>query len=109
MKTARTAWNTVSRANPGMFPTKNPFERMGLQSMSRETPFATYDELRVFRAKAVEMGYGSIATGALLGWESLQRKHHIYTAFMAEHYRPDARAGHVYVVNPKTGAAIGLR
>jgi hypothetical protein len=26
MKTARTAWNTVSRANPRVFPPKNPFD-----------------------------------------------------------------------------------
>ena len=32
MKTARTSWNTVSRANPGVFPLKNPFEKMGLTS-----------------------------------------------------------------------------
>src|ERR1700736_3414560 len=38
MKTARTAWNAVSRANPSVFPPKNPFEKMGLQSNSRETP-----------------------------------------------------------------------
>jgi hypothetical protein len=103
MKTARSAWNTVSRANPGVFPAKNPFEKMGLQSTNRETPFATYQELQTFRSKAIEMGYQSIATGALLGWEFLQREHHIYTAFKAEHYRPDAHAGHVHVVNPKTG------
>ena len=30
MKTARNAWNTISRANPGVFPLKNPFEKMGL-------------------------------------------------------------------------------
>jgi hypothetical protein len=88
MKTARGVWNTVSRANPGKFPVKNPFEKMGLQSTSRETPFATFAELQVFRAKAVETGFQSIATGALIGWEFLQREHHIYTAFKAEHYRP---------------------
>jgi hypothetical protein len=102
MKTARSAWNTVSRANPGMFPAKNPFERMGLQSKSRETPFATYEELQSFRSKAMDMGYRSIATGALIAWEFLQREHHIYTAFMAEHYRPHDHPGHVHVVNPKT-------
>jgi hypothetical protein len=102
MKTARGAWNTVSRAQPGMFPAKNPFEKMGLQSTSRETPFATFAELQAFRSKAVEMGYQSIATGALIGWEFLQREHHIYTVFKAEHYRPDNHSGHVHVVNPKT-------
>jgi hypothetical protein len=30
MKTARGAWNTVSRANPGLFPPHNPFEKMGV-------------------------------------------------------------------------------
>jgi len=102
MKTARSAWNTVSRANPGVCPAKNPFEKMGLQSTSRETPFETFAELQAFRSKAVQMGYQSIATGALIAWEFLQREHHIYTAFMAEHYRPDDHPGHVHVVNPKT-------
>jgi hypothetical protein len=102
MKTARSAWNTVSRAHPGVFPSKNPFERMGLQSTSRETPFATLAEMQLFRAKAVEMGFQSIATGALIAWEFLQREHHIFTAFMVEHYRPNKHPGHVHVVNPKT-------
>jgi hypothetical protein len=102
MKTARSAWNTVSRAHPAVVPAKNPFERMGLQSTSRETPWARFDELQAFRAKAVQMGYQSIATGALIAWEFLQREAHIYIRFMAEHYRPDHHPGHVFVVNPKT-------
>jgi hypothetical protein len=88
MKTARTAWNTVSRANSAMFPAKNPFEKMGLQSTNRETPHADLDELKAFRAKAVEMGFQSIATGALIGWEFVQREAHIFIRFMTKHYRP---------------------
>jgi hypothetical protein len=76
MKTARTAWNAISRAHPGLFPPRDPFERMGLQSNSRETPHATFPELVAFRAKAIEMGYTSLATGALIGWELLQREAH---------------------------------
>src|SRR3982074_3406136 len=75
---------------------------MGLQSTSRETPFATFAELQAFRAKAVETGFQSIATGALIGWEFLQREHPIYTAFQPEHYPPDNHPGHVHVENPKT-------
>jgi hypothetical protein len=107
MKTARTAWNTVSRANASLFPAKNPFEKMGLQSTSRETPHATYEELKAFRSKAVEMGYQSIATGALHGWELVQREAHIYIRFMAEHYRPPAHPDHVWVVNYKTKVESG--
>ena len=66
---------------------------MGLQSTSRETPFATFAELQAFRAKAVETGFQSIATGALIGWEFLQREHHIYTAFQAEHLSEWKNAG----------------
>jgi hypothetical protein len=77
MKTARGAWNTVSRANPGLFPPRNPFEKMGLQSTSRETPHANFAELVSFRAKAIEMSYPSLATGALIGWES--RGAHLYS------------------------------
>ena len=102
MKTARTAWNTVSRANPRAFPPKNPFEKMGLQSNSRETPHATFAELAAFRAKAIEMGYPSLATGALIGWELLQREAHMFIRFVAEHYRPPSRPNHVYVINYKT-------
>ena len=102
MKTARGAWNTVSRANPGIFPAKNPFEKMALQSTKRETPHATFPELAVFRAKAIEMGYPSLATGVLIGWELLQRKAHIFIRFTADHYRPDSRPNHVYVINYKT-------
>jgi hypothetical protein len=97
MKTARGAWNTISRAHPQMFPPKNPFEKMGLQSTSRETPHADFDELAAFRAKALDLGYPSLATGVLIGWEWLQRKAHIFIRFMAEHYRPDSRPNHVYV------------
>ncbi len=104
MKTARNAWNTVSRANPGVFPLKNPFERMGLVSGdTRETPHANFDQLMTFRAKAVEMGYPSLATAALIGWELLQRKAHIFVRFMADHYRPADRPNHIYVINWKTG------
>ncbi|MDH2385470.1 hypothetical protein [Bradyrhizobium sp. CER78] len=102
MKTARSAWNTISRAHPGAFPPKNPFERMGLQSTSRETPHATFAELVAFRAKAIEMGYSSLATGALIGWELLQREAHIFIRFMVDHYRPPSRPDHVYVINYKT-------
>jgi hypothetical protein len=102
MKTARGAWNTISRAHPHTFPPKNPFEKMGLQSKSRETPHANFAELAAFRAKAFELGYPSLATGVLIGWEWLQRKAHIFIRFMAEHYRPDSRPNHVYVINYKT-------
>jgi hypothetical protein len=63
MKTARGAWNTVSRANPGLFPPKNPFEKIGLRSTSRETPNATFAELMAFRAKVFErmFPYSSLA------------------------------------------------
>jgi hypothetical protein len=104
MKTARTAWNTVSRANPNIFPVKNPFEKMGLVSGDkRETPHATFEQLIAFRAKAVEMGYPSLATAALIGWEMVQRKAHIFIRFEAKHYRPADRPSHIYVINYKTG------
>ncbi|MGY3563182.1 hypothetical protein ACVWXP_006451 [Bradyrhizobium sp. USDA 4463] len=103
MKTARTAWNTIGRAHPDLVPPRNPFERMGLQSTSRETPHATYEEMMAFRVKAIEMGYPSLATGALVGWEWLQRKAHIFIRFEAEHYRPADRPNHAYVINWKTG------
>jgi hypothetical protein len=49
------------------------------------------------------MGYPSLATGVLIGWEMLQRKAHVCIRFMAEHYRPADRPNHVFVINWKTG------
>jgi hypothetical protein len=106
MKTARGAWNTISRAHPHVFPPKNPFEKMGLQPTSRET-HASFAELAAFRATAIEMGYPSLATGVLIGWERLQRKAHIFIRFTAEHYCPESRPIHVYVINYKTSTGMG--
>lgn len=57
--------------------------------------------MAAFRAKAIELGYPSLATGVLIGWEWLQRKAHIFIRFMAEHYRPEGRPHYVYVINYK--------
>ena len=76
---------------------------MGLQSTSRETPHATFDEMTQFRAKAFEMGYPSLATGVLIGWELLQRKAHFFIRFEAGHYRPADHPDHICVINWKTG------
>ena len=75
---------------------------MGLQSTLAGNAASELAELVAFRAKAVEMGYPSLATGALIGWELLQREAHIFIRFTAEHYRPPSRPGHVYVINYKT-------
>lgn len=75
---------------------------MGLQSASRETLHATFAELAAFRSMAIEMGYPSLATGALIGWELLQREAHIFIRFTADHYRPPSRPDHFYVINYKT-------
>ena len=91
MKSCRRAWNVAARRNPGKLPLVNPFAQMGLVSSDRETPTATFDELKAFRAKAVEMGYPSLATAALLAWEWLQRDEDIFDTFDVTHYRPKER------------------
>jgi hypothetical protein len=73
MKTCRRAWNIALRRNPQKVPILNPFAKMGLTSSKRETPTANYEELVAFRTKAREIGYGSLATAALIAWEWLQR------------------------------------
>ena len=94
----------MSRGNPGLFPAKNPFEKMGLVSGDkRETRHATFEQLMTFRAKAVEIDYPSLATAALIGWEMVQRKAHIFIRFEVKHYRPADRPNHIYVINWKTG------
>jgi hypothetical protein len=90
-------------AQSGQGPTVNPFARMGLQSSDRETPTATLVELQAFRAKATEMGFPSLATAALIGWEWLQRESDIFATFEVGHYRPKERPNTVRVVHEKTG------
>lgn len=91
MKTCRRAWEIATRRNPNKMPAVNPFSRMGLKSSSRETPTATFEELQIFRAKAVELGHPSLATAALIGWEWLQREKDIFATFAVGHYRPKER------------------
>jgi hypothetical protein len=102
MKSCRRAWNITARRNPGKLPLVNPFAQMGLQSSDRETPTATYAELQAFRAKAKEMGLPSLATGALIGWEWLQREVDIFATFDVNHYRSKERPNMVRVVHEKT-------
>ena len=103
MKSCRRAWNVASRRNPGKLPAVNPFSRMGLKSSEQETPTATFDELRAFRAKAVEKGFPSLSTAALIGWEWTQREADVFATFDAAHYRPKERPTAVRVVHEKTG------
>ena len=81
MKTCRRAWNVAARRNPGKVPTSIRSRRWACKSSDRETPTATFAELQAFRAKAVEMGYPSLATAALIGWEWLQRESDIFASF----------------------------
>jgi hypothetical protein len=102
MKSCRRAWNVAARSNPGKVPLTNPFARMGLVDVSKATPTATYPELQAFRAKAAEMGFPSLATAALIGWEFLQREEDIFGALDVAHYRPKERSDAVRVVHEKT-------
>jgi hypothetical protein len=102
MKSCRRAWNIVARRHPGELPHVNPFAQMGLRSSERETPTATYEELQAFRAKAVEMNLPSLATGALIGWEWLQREVDIFATFSVAHYRPKEFPDMARVIHHKT-------
>jgi hypothetical protein len=63
---------------------------------------ATFVELTAFRAKAVELGFASLATAALIGWEWLQREEDIFDTFTVAHYRPKERPNAVRVLHEKT-------
>ena len=102
MKSWRRAWNVARRRNPGKVPPENPFAGMGLELSRRQTPTATYEDLVAFRAKAVEMGYPSLATAALIAWEWVQREIDIFTTFDASHYRPKQLPNAVQVKHEKT-------
>jgi hypothetical protein len=103
MKSCRRAWNVCARRHPGKLPLVNPFAAMGLKSSDRETPTATFEELQAFRAKAIALGYPSLATAALIGWEWLQRSTDIFASFDVSHYRPKERPNAVRVLHEKTG------
>lgn len=103
MKSCRRARNVMRRAEPAHVPTLNPFARMGLKDVSKETPTATFEELEAFVAAADRAGLASLGTAALVGWDWLQREEHVFGAFLAEHYRPKSRPHEVLVVHPKTG------
>ena len=84
----RRAWFICSRRNPkkvvdGTIPMINPFAKIGLEPSDRETPTANYEELIVFRSKAIALGWSSLATAALIGWEWLQRETDIFATFTA--------------------------
>jgi hypothetical protein len=102
MKTCRRAWNVAARRNPGKLPHVNPFAAMGLESSNRETPTATFAELRAFRTKAIEMRLSSLATAALVGWEWWQREIDIFATFEVAHYRPKDRPNAARIVHEKT-------
>ena len=108
MTACRRAWFIGQRAEEKHVPAVNPFSKMGLKKRRpgetpRETPTATWEELVAFRAKAKELGYGSIATAALATWEWLQREEHLLGAFLISHWRPSERPNAVRVVHPKNG------
>jgi hypothetical protein len=60
--------------------------------------------LQAFSAKAVEMGLPSLATGALIGWEWLQREVDIFATFDVSHYPPKEHPNMVRVSGRKNQA-----
>jgi hypothetical protein len=102
MKSCRRAWNVVARRHPGKLPAINPFAKMGLRSSERATPTASFAELQAFRVKALELGFPSLATAALLAWEWLQREEDIFGTFDVMHYRPKERPHAARVLHEKT-------
>ena len=91
MGACRRAWFVMHRAEEAIVPADNPFAKMGLKKLAPgqkkpETPTATWDELVAFRNAALALGYPSIATAVLTGWERLQREEHLFGAFEISHY-----------------------
>jgi hypothetical protein len=108
MKSCRRAWNVVGRAEPKLVPAQNPFARMGLKDVSKETPTADHAELLAFVGAADAGGLSSLGTAAMVAWEWLQREEHVFGAFLAEHYRPKDRPDEVLIVHPKTGEEVWI-
>lgn len=106
MKSCRRAWNVAYRAEPDAVPKENPFAKMGLADVSKETPAATYQELLDFVAACDANDRSSIGTAALMTWEWLQRERHIFMSFVVDHYRPKSNPDAVLVVHPKTGKQV---
>ena len=88
MKRACRVWNVAFR-NDLLDGKKdfNPFAKMELAtSGDGKVPPATYGEYRFFVRKADAMGYRSIGTAAMIGWEWLQREEDIFGTIAWTHY-----------------------
>lgn len=103
MKSCRRAWNVAFRAHPKTVPAANPFSKMGLESSSKPTPTATYDELLRFVEACDVANRSSLGTAALISWEFLQRGEDIFGSFTVDHYRPKEHPDAVRVLHEKTG------
>lgn len=104
MRACRRAWNVVSRTDPKIVSSANPFAKMGLAGLRKgATPTATYDELVAFVRKADELGRSSLGTAAWVAWEWLPRAEDVFATFAVDHYRPRARPNSVQVIHRKTG------
>ena len=55
--------------------------RFANASLSGRRGQQPWEELVAFRATAKELGYGSVATAALVAWEWLQPEEHVFGAF----------------------------
>lgn len=88
MKRACRVWNVAFR-NDLLDGKKdfNPFAKMELEtSGDGKVPPATYGEYRFFVRKADALGYCSIGTAAMIGWEWLQREEDIFGTIAWTHY-----------------------
>jgi hypothetical protein len=52
------------------------------------------------------LGYGSLATAALLSWEWWQREEAIFSVFDVAHYRPKERPNTGRILHPKTNEEL---
>jgi hypothetical protein len=72
MQVCRRVWNEAIRAKKVKDP--NPFAKMGIKMVAKKGNRAnTRAEYDLFRAKAREMGFQSMATAAAIGFELLRR------------------------------------
>jgi hypothetical protein len=96
-------------ATPASFPSRIPLPQWGSSHRAgkrRRRPSPSCGHSAPRRSK---LGFSSLATAALIGWEWLQCEIDILDPFEVTHYRPKERPNSVGVVHETVGCLVMLR
>jgi hypothetical protein len=102
------AWNIALRDKPKIVPLQNPFNKMELNYVPKQTRPVTHDELLRFVNAADEAGEDSLGTAAMIAFYWLQREEDIIERLSWSHYKPVDAPGVVRIYHNKTNKLVDL-